>query len=192
MKRLTLFLGCLVTVLSCSTLSAQTPSQDEMMKVWQAYMTPGDVHKMLAKYDGEWKTEMTMWMDPTSAPTKSTGKVTNKMILGGRYQETRYSGDFMNMPMEGIGMTGYDNAKKVFITTWVDNMGTGMMLMEGTWDDSKKTINFSGKTVDPATGKDIMVKEVIKFIDDKTQQMEMYMVQDGTEFKTMQIIYTRI
>jgi hypothetical protein len=35
------------------------------------------------------------------------------------------------MPFEGISTLGYDNAKKTFFSTWIDNMGTGMMVMEG-------------------------------------------------------------
>lgn len=27
------------------------------MKAWQAYMTPGEVHQMIAKSDGNWKAE---------------------------------------------------------------------------------------------------------------------------------------
>jgi hypothetical protein len=40
---------------------------------------------------------------------------------------------------------GYDNAKKKFVSTWIDNMGTGMMTAEGEWNPSKKSIEFKGK-----------------------------------------------
>jgi Protein of unknown function (DUF1579) len=46
------------------------------------------------------------------------------MILGGRYQQSTTKGSFNNMPFEGISLLGYDNAKKVFMNSWVDNMGT--------------------------------------------------------------------
>jgi hypothetical protein len=30
--------------------------------------------------------------------------------------------------------------KKMFSSSWVDNMGTGIMNMEGTWDEATKSI----------------------------------------------------
>ncbi len=168
------------------------PTQDEMMKAWQAYMTPGDAHKMIAKSDGQWKAEVTVWMAPGAPPEKSTATATNKMILGGRYQQSTHKGMFNGMPFEGISTFGYDNAKKVYVSSWIDNMGTGMMNMEGTWDDATKTVNMKGKSVDPGTGKDIDVREAFKIINDNTQLLEMYMTgADGAEFKTMEIKFTR-
>ncbi len=48
----------------------------------------------------------------------------------------------MECLFEGMSLMGYDNAKKVFMSSWVDNMGSGIMQMEGTWDPNTKTINF--------------------------------------------------
>ena len=173
-------------------LSAQQPSQDSMMKAWTAYMTPGEPHKMIAKTDGEWETTASMWMDPSAQPVVSKGTSSNKMIMGGRYQESRYKGDMMGQPMEGIATLGYDNAKKVFQTTWIDNMGTGVMTMSGTWDDASKTINFTGMQTDPSSGKDMKMRETVKFIDDNNMQMEMFTTPEGgSEMKMMEIKYKR-
>lgn len=60
------------------------------------------------------------------------------MILGGRYQQSMHTGSFNGMPFEGISLVGYDNTKKVFMSSWADNMGTGSMYMEGTWDQTPK------------------------------------------------------
>lgn len=158
------------------------------MKAWQAYMMPGEPHKMMAKDDGEWTFEMTMWMEPGAEPAKSTGTHTNKMILGGRYQQSVFKGDFMGQPFEGISTTGYDNAKKAFFSTWIDNMGTGIMMSQGRWDDAKKSITMTGMGYDPSVGKDVKMKSVMTWPDANTQVMEMYMVQpDGKEVKTMEL-----
>ena len=111
--------------------------------------------------------------------------------MGGRYQQSMHSGSFNGMPFEGMSLTGYDNAKKVFMSSWVDNMGTGIMQMEGTWDPNTKTINFEGNTIDPMTGKDMKVRETYKIIDKNTHMMEMFMTQDGRESKSMEIKLTR-
>jgi hypothetical protein len=165
--------------------------QDAGQKAWMAYMTPGPIHQMIAKSDGDWKGDVSMWMAPGAPPTKSTADCTNKMIMGGRYQESKYKGTMMGMPFEGMGLMAYDNARKVFLSSWIDNMGTGMMNMEGVWDDNTKSITFTGKSVDPMTGKDMDFKEVFKLIDDNTQEMAMYTQMNGQEFKTMEIRLTR-
>src|SRR5438067_3798643 len=48
-----------------------------MMKCWMDYMTPGDVHKMLAKANGTWDEDITMWMDPGKPPTTSKSTAVN-------------------------------------------------------------------------------------------------------------------
>jgi hypothetical protein len=164
---------------------------DAMMKAWQTYMTPGDIHKMIAKSDGKWNADVSMWMAPGAPPEKSTAVCENKMIMGGRYQQSVHKGTIMNMPFEGMNLLAYDNAKKTFISSWVDNMGTGIMYMEGTWDEATKSINFKGKSVDPTTGKDMDIREVFKLVDDNNQIMEMYSTVNGKEIKTMEIKFTR-
>ena len=126
---------------------AQEPTAEE--KAWMAYMTPGPAHKMLADADGEWTEEMTIWMAPGAEPMKNTAACVNKMILGGRYQESRHSGNFMGMPFEGVSTVAYDNAMKKYLSTWIDNMGTGLMYMEGVYDEATKAVHFKGKMVDP-------------------------------------------
>ncbi len=177
-----------LTALSFSQLYAQTEAE---MKAWQNYMTPGEVHKMIAQYDGEWNEEITMWMDPSAPPTKTTATSKNEMILGGRYQLSKITGNMMGMPFEGMSLIGYDNAKKTITSSWIDNFGTGIMTLEGTWDEPTKTITLKGKTVDPMTGKDVWVRQVMKFIDNDTQVMEMYDNKNGTETKTMELKSTR-
>src|SRR5207237_4825531 len=114
------------------------------------------------------------WMQPGTQPVTSKGKCTNKMIMGGRYQESNFSGDFMGSKMEGRNTLAYDNAKKKFQSSWIDNMGTGMMEMEGTWDDASKTINLSDTMLDPMTSKETPVRETMQIIDDKNHAMHMF------------------
>ena len=188
MKKITLMI---IALLSATAFTKSYSQDDATMKAWQEYMTPGEVHKMLAESDGTWNEEITMWMAPGMEPSKNTSTAVNKMILGGRYQQSTHVGNFNGMPFEGIGLLGYDNAKKVFMSSWLDNMGTGIMHMEGTWDPATKAITFTGNSVDPATGKDVPVKEIFTFIDNNTQKMEMYMTQNEKEFKTMEMMLSR-
>ncbi|WP_339889880.1 DUF1579 domain-containing protein [uncultured Flavobacterium sp.] len=158
-------------------------------KAWTDYATPSKAHEMLAKDTGTWDADMTFWMPESPEPQKAKSVATYKMILDGKYQEGIFKGDMWGMPFEGRGLTAYDNASKEFITTWIDNMGTGMLVSRGQYDEASKSITFSGNMVDPVTGKEKKVKEVITYIDDKNQKMEMFEVNsDGTEFKNMEIL----
>jgi len=163
-----------------------------MNKAWMENMAPGQPHAMLAKSDGMWDAETTMWMSADAPAEKSKGSVVNKMILGGRYQQMTFKGNMMGMPFEGVSLTGYDNMKKVYTSTWMDNMGTGIMAMEGTWDDATKSMNMKGK-VPCVGGRELEMREVFKIIDDKTQVMEMYSPDliTGKEYKNMEIKFTR-
>jgi hypothetical protein len=168
------------------------PDSATMMKNWQDYMTPGDVHKMMAKWDGTWNGEVTMWMYPGAPEQKSKSTAVNKMIMNGLYQEGNHSGDMMGMPFNGKSTVAYDNHRKEFVSTWIDNMGSGIMVLKGPWDEATKTISLKGTMVDPGTKQDTDVRETFKVVDDNTQEMEMFvMMPDGKEFKTMNIKYTR-
>ncbi|HEY6907193.1 MAG TPA: DUF1579 domain-containing protein [Ignavibacteriaceae bacterium] len=192
MKKFMTLSSLLFLVAFCVPSSAQDDNyQEEMMKAWTAYMTPGPMHEMLAKGVGEWTGDIKMWMDPAQPPTESTGISVMKPIMGGRYFERTTTGTFNGMEMNGKEISGYDNAKKKFFSTWIDNFGTGIMVMEGTYDEGTQTLTYTGTMVDPMSGKDVPVKETIKRIDDDHSHGEMYMTDKGQEFKTMEIDYTR-
>src|SRR5688500_13695597 len=46
------------------------PMDTAMMNAWMKSATPGDMHAMLAKDDGEWEGEVTHWMDPAAPAEK--------------------------------------------------------------------------------------------------------------------------
>ncbi|MEJ7626693.1 MAG: DUF1579 domain-containing protein [Ferruginibacter sp.] len=165
-----------------------------MMKNWQAYATPGTQHAMMAKWNGTWTGKMMMWHAPGTPPDSTTAIATNKMIYGGRYQQSTHTGNMMGMKFEGQSIMGYDNAKKVFQSTWMDNMGTGIAMLEGPWDEATKSLTMTGKMVDPSKGdgKEITMRHVMKVIDDNNQVYEMYCPgPDGKEFKNMEIRMVR-
>lgn len=180
-----------VVVGSPETPEAPKPDSATVAKAWEAYMTPSKAHEMLAKDNGTWNAEMTFWSPDSPEPMKSTAVATYKMILGGKYQEANYTGDMMGMPFEGKGTVAYDNAKEEFISTWIDNMGTGMMVSKGKYDEASKTLTFTGTMVDPVTKKEKQIKEIITYIDNDNQKMEMFDVANGKEFKSMEILSKR-
>lgn len=166
----------------------QKAAMDAMMKA----MTPGDAHKLLNAMVGSWETKVTMWMSPGAEPTVTSATAETKWILGNRYLEERFRGEFMGMPFLGIGYTGYDNVKKEYWGTWIDNMSTGVMKMTGTTADQGKTWKFTGTNADPMTGKDMVAEEHVTVADADHHTSEMYgPAPDGKTFKMMEIAYSR-
>jgi hypothetical protein len=190
---------------STSTMASTTtePKKEEAwvpvdsateMKAMMDYGTPGEMHKMLAASNGTWNSETTWWHHDGAPAQKSMGTAVNTMIMGGRYQSSKHSGNMMGMPFEGQSLTAYDNAKKKFVSTWVDNWGTGIMMMEGSWDNAAKTLTMSGSMPDLCRpGKTCTMREAFTMVDDNTQKMEMYGPdpKTGKEFKMMVINLTR-
>ena len=164
---------------------------DPMMEAMMKAATPGEPHQHLGAFAGSWDTTVTMWPAPGAPPMSSSGTSENRMIMGGRYLEQRFSGSFMGMPFEGLGYTGYDNVKKQYWGTWFDNTTTGMMVSTGTGGDAK-SFTFSGSMADPMTGKDSPVEEKITITDADHHTMEMWGPgPDGKMYKMMTIAYAR-
>lgn len=170
------------------------PSQEEMMKHWEAAMMPGEGHKKLEPMVGIFDAEVKMWMNgPSGEPTVSTGTSVNTLVLGGRYVQQQFTSVMMNQPFSGIGFTGYDNFNKKYVGFWIDNMSTGMSTMTGSVDKQGSTFTMWGKMDEPMTGeKGKKVKYITRIIDADKHIFEVYDVTTyGDKKPTMQITYTR-
>jgi len=110
----------------------------EMMK----YAAPAEHHKHLETLVGAFDADVTMWMTPGSEPQKSTGQAKNEMILGGRYLQGTYTGEFMGQPFHGITLTGYDNYAQKYVNLWIDDMSTIAMVSEGSCDAAGKVFTL--------------------------------------------------
>ena len=184
-------LSLLVGFFFVSQISAQDMG-DNSQDAWMSFMQPGEMHQLLAKQVGEWNVELKMWMDPSAPPEVSSGTVECEMILGGRYLKTTEKGTAMGMPMEGMGIDGYDNVKKKFVSIWIDNFGTGIATMEGDYDPETKTLTSTGTMTDPASGADSEFKMVVTYVDDDTTLSEMFTIMGDQEVKMMEMKSTRI
>ena len=172
----------------------QQPSAEEKaaMEAMMKAATPGDMHKKLSAMVGTFDAKVTMWNAPGQPPANSTATSENTWVLGGRFVEQKVNGNFMGMPFTGIGYTGYDNIKKEYIGSWIDNFGTQMMISSGNVGADGKTYNFTSSVSDPMTGKTMPVQEKFTVVDDDHQVMEMWGPgPDGKMYKMMEINYTR-
>jgi len=185
-----------------ATAAAAAPSADDMAKMMAQMMEMGKVgenHKIIAGMAGDWTYTLKMWMDPSGKPQESKGTATRKAIMGGRYYLAEHKGKFqmpgpdgkmMDMDFTGMAIEGYDNAKKKFVSSWIDNMSTMIMNAEGTYDASSKTFTYNAEC-EMMPGKTTKVREVIKIVDNDHHTFEWYDDAHGPEAKTMEISYTR-
>jgi hypothetical protein len=171
--------------------SPAPPTDDKaMLETWIKVATPGAGHRWLDPVIGSWVTKISTWMAPGTPPQQSTGTAEHRWVLGGRFVEQRYEGSFMGQPFSGVGYTGYDNFKKKYVGTWMDTMGTMIMVSQG--DAAGKTLTMSSTIDDIITGKATAVKSEIKIVDTDHHTMEMWGPDPtGKPFKTMEIAYTR-
>lgn len=170
------------------TAFSQTP---EEMKAWQENMTPGENHKWLASMNGNWDATVKMWMDPTQPPDVSKATTTNEMIMNGLYQRSSHSGNMMGMPFNGESITGYDNFKKQFVASWIDNFGSGIMFMKGEYNTKGDALVLYGSMPDPANGKVMQVKQVTEKTSEDSYTFTMYLIINDQDIKNMEITYTR-
>ena len=179
-------------------VTAASPDPAEMMKQMMEMAKLNENHKLLADLVGSWSYTVKM-MAPGEPSSTSTGSLTRKPVMNGRFFLGEYSGS-MKMPgadgkmkdftFKGMSIEGYDNVKQKFVSSWVDNMGTGIMNSEGSYDPATKTFTYSGE-MEPVPGMKMPVREVIKVTDKNHHIFEWYENRGGEETKTMEIDYTR-
>jgi hypothetical protein len=185
---------------SAATATGQ-PNQQEMMKQMMEMATLNENHKLLADLDGNWTYTIKFWMnpDPNAKPEESKGIAVRKSIMNGRFSTLDVTGK-MEMPgpdgkkkemtFVGHGIDGYDNAKQKFVGSWIDNMGTGIMFAQGTYDPATKTFTYNSE-YEAVPGMKTPIREVIKLTDNNHHTLEWYENRGGQEVKTMEITYTR-
>ena len=183
---------------SAPATTTASPNEAEMMKQMMELAKLNDNHKLLADLAGSWSTSVKM-MEPGKEPTVSKGSVTYKSIMNGRYFVGDHTGS-MKMPgadgkmkdftFKGMSTDGYDNVKQKFTSSWMDNMGTGIMTMDGTYDPATKTFTYSGE-MEMVPGMKTPVRSVVKVTDKNHRTFEWYENRGGQEMKTLEIDYTR-
>ena len=175
------------------------PSDAEMMAQMMEMARPGENHRLLEAGTGTWSYTVKWWMSPDAPPSIATGTTVSRTVMGGRYLVSDHTGKMqmpgpdgkmMDMEFKGMGVEGYDNAKKKFVASWIDNMGTGIMNMEGTWDPAAKTLTYVAD-YEPMPGMKTKVRQVVKVTDADHRTMEFFEDRGGKDVKTMQIDYIR-
>ena len=199
MKKTTQILLSLMIV-SClfgnRVFASEPKIPDKKMQEMLKMMQPSEAHKKLEPLVGKWTYTVKYWMGPKDKPMVTTGTAENTLVMGGRFLQQAAHGEAQNgqPAFEGDGMTGYDNVKHEYTTFWVDNMSTGMMMGEGTFDDKSKTMNDKGTFSCPMTGEKNRPYRAKWTLENKdAYKYEFYLTDASTdtEFKAIEIAYKR-
>jgi hypothetical protein len=163
------------------------------MQACMAAATPGPMHEHLAKGVGTWIGKVTSYcMSPEPTRSECTTVITG--IMDGRFFKSETSGEMPGMgPFNGFAIVGYDNVAKKFQQTWIDNMGTGMMISTGELSPDGKTLTWTGTYTCPIKKGPVTYRMIENYTGKDTMTFTMYgpNPMDGKETKMMEISYTR-
>ena len=151
----------------------------------------GKPHELLKQFEGTWETKSEFQAGPEAPMMKSTGTETDKFIVGGLFLSSDTKADMGGMTFEAHSILGYDQHKKKYTGSWVDNMSTAIWPYEGTVDDTGKVFTLMMEGPDPMSGKMTKIKLVHEITGKDTRKLTLFMPgPDGKEFQ-MKIDFTR-
>lgn len=174
------------------------PGGDDPMKaMMEAYVkmnAPGEAHQKLEPMIGTWDSQTKIFMAGPDGPAmESKGVTTNEWVLDGRFVLTRHKGQLMGLEHEGLGLTGYDTNRNMYVGMWADNVNSYLLTMKGTVDHKTgKVFTMYGEMDEPMLkvfGR--WVKYVTRIVDNDKHVFEIYDLHAAEDYKVLEITYTR-
>ncbi|MEQ1633332.1 MAG: DUF1579 family protein [Planctomycetota bacterium] len=149
------------------------------------------MHKHLAPFAGNWKIGMTMTAPGMPEMPPNEMKSSDTLNCNDLWLVTHATGSFSGMAFEGYGLTGYDPAKKQYVSYWVDAFGPFLMESTGTCSADGKTFTMRGDGID-MTGKPVTTVDTCK-MDGKDHYVRTMVstAKDGKDAGTMTLDCTR-
>lgn len=196
------------SILKPFSSQAQKVSNDEVREQWVQLSKTGENHELLSNLNGNWTfTGRHISPDPNKRPFEFKGYCKRRELWGGRYfiGETT-SGGKMKMPWsadslvayQDMSIEGYDNIKKkFFLSAFQNEANTGIIMMEGVYDDDTKTLTYQTETTahmhnDIPPGTPFKIVWIITFMDrDHFDLTAKESVQDKP-IVTTELKYTRV
>ena len=184
--------------------SAQPDAMGDMQAAMEKYMQsikPGEKHKVLERFVGDWTTTTRIFMAPGAPPMETSGTCSYTMVLGGRYVQSDFrgkmqmpgpDGNLADIPHDGISLMGFDNNRNLFNMVWIDTMGTGVIHARGGLSQDGRILTMFGDMDEPMTGEiGKPVRYVTRFVDADTIILEISEVLYGDPFKVVEVEFKR-
>jgi hypothetical protein len=164
----------------------------EMMAKAKKVVEPGERHKALERFIGEWDTETRFFMGGKPAPPEN-GSSKVEWLMAGRWIKSESRGTMMGRPAHSFMIMGYDNFKMSYVTSMVSTFDTAMLHSEGDLAQDGNTLITYGTLDEYLTGEhDKMVKYVWRLVSDDKVVMEVHDLPIGeTNTKVIEVVSTR-
>ena len=176
---------------------ANDEQEQQMMAEWIKLGSPSEHHQKLDPYVGSWDVKLTMWMSPDAPAQTTVGASEVAWILDGRFLHEDFACTMdlggQTHEFKGMGLLGYDNAEEEYVSMWVDNMNTMLMIFDdGEYDEQTRTLTLEGEYDDPVAGGETEMTSVSRVVSDDELHLELYSKpKDGEKYKCMEMVYTR-
>lgn len=197
MRPLALLVPCL---LAAAPAAAQVPATpEERQRLAQEVMAaaqPGPEHAGLMALAGAWDVEGFMWSGPGAEPMKLGFPAENRAVLGGRFLESRASGELMGMPIEALTIYGFDRRHRRYTVVGFDSFGTYYVTGAGTMDPATRTVAMDGTDDDPVTKTTQVYTLHLRFVDPDTYVTDAVFhdaahTGGGPSFKVVELTWRR-
>ncbi|WP_420155979.1 DUF1579 family protein [Siphonobacter sp.] len=178
---------------------AQTPAkapgnQQEAMTQLLNYSRPGPNHALLATLVGTWT-----FQDKNLPFVKGT--VVRKSVFEGRFFWVEITGGQLEIPIadgktklanyQGLEIEGYDNVKKSYVTTTINNhIGSNAAQQIGQYDAQNSLITYEWES-ELLPGVRQKNRKVLHLLDPDHYIEEYYEQLNGHSKKTRELLYTK-
>lgn len=173
----------------------------EGMKRWVETTKSTKQHDALEPFVGTWETTFRMSMGPGTPTMETKGVSQVKWIMGKRFLLEEYKGEMLmpddkggmaKVPYEGMGTMGYDVYRNMYTGTWLSNLQTNILTMNGSMQPGSNVLRMFGEMDEPmlnVTGRTVKYVSTIK--DKDTRLFECYDLHAGDNYKAFEIEYKR-
>lgn len=176
--------------------AAQNQPTPEQIARAQALTQAGPEHERLASLVGMWDTEMRVRPAPGADVMTARAFAENRMILGGRFLESRSTIDMFGMSGESITLLGFDRRHGRYTSIGLDTFGTYWVSGSGPADPVTGFIRMQGEDEDPVLGHTQVFEFRLEIHDDDRYTFSVIFFDDmHTQGKgplqVLEIIHTR-
>ncbi|MBN1820806.1 MAG: DUF1579 family protein [Prolixibacteraceae bacterium] len=180
---------------------AQSNDYNELIKKWRRIQQPGEFHQLFKQMEGEWKVKLIFHGGGQKWESECIAK--NEILHGGRFLMEQIegeiyapdeSGKMRPEPYSATRIIGYDNYKKAFCGTFVENQNSYILNYTGRYPLRGKTnrIDFYGLQDEPMLEiNDTMMKYTLTIEKENFYKWEVYALALGENSIAFEFIFIR-
>ncbi len=167
------------------------PTPDAVLKALAEAGKPGPEHKKLQPFVGDWTFTLKLWTGPGQSPAELTGTVERKWIMGGRFVQETVKGEYGGKSFEGMGLWGYDSARKKFTVVRVCGLCGTISNSLATYSASGTRFECATEECCPLSGEKIKGRDEVILEGNDKIVTNVFKTVDGKEVKAVEVVSVR-